>query len=206
MWGGGPPTAVRACRQVGAALDEALRATIDAFVKEQTDDLVQKSRRDSLTGLLNHRSFYDELNRELKVAERTGRACSVVILDLDRFKEVNDQLGHRVGDRLLVAWAEKLTHRLRESDTVSRYGGDEFAAILPNADKLSTETLLAGLASEPVHLDDLGLRATEGFKRSVVRISWGIAESPVDGTTAADLVETADSRLLLVKRQAAPQA
>lgn len=196
--------AVGACQQLGAALDEALRATIGAFVEAQTDDLRQKSRRDSLTGLLNHRSFYDELDRELKMASRTGRPLSVVILDLDRFKGINDQLGHRVGDRVLVAWAEKLTSRLRETDIVSRYGGDEFAAILPFADRKSTETLLEGLSREPVRLDALGLRTTEGTERTAVRVSWGIAESPADGTTSVNLVEKADARLLEVKKRSRP--
>ena len=194
--------AVDVGRKLGTSLDAALRETIGAFVEQETEDLVEASRRDGLTGLLNHRSFYDELNRELRAAGRTGRPLSVAIFDLDRFKDVNDQLGHRAGDKVLTAWAEKLTARFRESDIVSRYGGDEFAAILPGADRKSAETLLEGLAMEPVKIADvLDGEDAAGFPRSVIRASWGVAESPPDGTTVAELIETADRRLFKLKRR-----
>ncbi len=194
--------AVDVGRRLGTSLDTALRETIGAFVEQETEDLVEASRRDGLTGLLNHRSFHDELNRELRAASRSGRPLSVAIFDLDRFKDVNDQLGHRAGDKVLVAWADKLSARFRESDFVSRYGGDEFAAILPGADRVSAETLLEGLAMEPVSIEDaLEGDDTAGFQRSVIRASWGVAEYPPDGTTVAELIETADRRLFKLKRR-----
>ncbi len=110
------------------------------FVKTLAD-------KDSLTLLYNHGAFHAKLNIELERAARYGRALSVIMLDLDSFKEINDAYGHIVGDRILVMTAGVLCAHLRKSDVAARYGGDEFAVILPETDLAATATIAGRIAA-----------------------------------------------------------
>ena len=103
------------------------------------------ANQDSLTGLFNRRRFAEELSREVAVARRSGAEGAVVILDLDRFKEVNDSLGHLAGDMVLIRVADSLRARLRATDTLARLGGDEFAVVLPSCAPDEAERVAAGL-------------------------------------------------------------
>ena len=100
---------------------------------------------DPLTGLINRRRFEEELERELTAAKRYDRAGAVLVLDLDNFKYVNDTHGHSAGDDLIVSVSALLRRRLRESDTLSRIGGDEFAVILPDCSARQAEIAANGL-------------------------------------------------------------
>jgi diguanylate cyclase (GGDEF)-like protein len=104
------------------------------------------ANHDSLSGLFNRRRFMEELSREIAVAQRSGEPGAVLMLDLDRFKDINDSLGHMAGDSLLTRVAGQLRERLRSTDTLARLGGDEFAVVLPGcpigrAEKVATEIL-----------------------------------------------------------------
>nr|WP_207161478.1 diguanylate cyclase [Rhabdochromatium marinum] len=98
--------------------------------------------KDSLTGLLKHARIKESLVRELARAQRTERALSVAMLDIDHFKKVNDTYGHAIGDRVILALAHLLKQRLRKSDSIGRYGGEEFVVILPNSDLPMAQNVL----------------------------------------------------------------
>ncbi len=131
----------------GFVLDvDAARREVDAYAEhldirdaEQTRNLRELSTRDSLTGLYNHRAFYDYLDRELAVAERHVLPLSLVYLDLDGLKEINDTLGHQEGDSVLAAAGMAILDTVRKIDIPCRYGGDEFCLILPRTDVAAAE-------------------------------------------------------------------
>lgn len=154
--------------------------------------------RDSLTDLYNHRYFQEELAREVERAQRYGQPLSVLMLDVDRFKDVNDTYGHMMGDTLLSYVAQALASRLRSSDVAARYGGDEFAVILPETDETQAIAVAEKLGSA-VSAD----RRWQGalLENLGVGISFGVATFPGDGRTADDLLGAADRRLYGAKRR-----
>jgi diguanylate cyclase (GGDEF)-like protein len=107
---------------------------------------------DALTGLFNRRRFEEELDHHIALGRRYGMNGALLLLDLDDFKRVNDEFGHRSGDRVLTAVAVVLTHRLRESDVVARFGGDEFAVLMP-VGGVPEATALAELLAAAINAD-----------------------------------------------------
>jgi len=143
---------------------------------------------DSLTGLFNHAYFLKALEREVKRAKRYGLRVSLVMLDLDDFKEVNDTRGHREGDRVLVKTAGIILESLRESDVGARYGGEEFAMVLPDTDRNGAHVVAERVRD----------RVEQHFHRSKKRnvtISGGIACFPDDATDVEALLQKADEAL-----------
>ncbi len=155
--------------------------------------IAQLARFDPLTGLANRTLFREALDDELGRARRGGRDCALLFVDLDRFKQVNDSLGHVAGDRLLREVAARLTRLIPEGAQIGRLGGDEFAIILPDATARKAEALarhvVAALA-EPFVID--GARARIGA-------SVGYALGPGDGDTVELLLKSADLALYEVK-------
>jgi diguanylate cyclase (GGDEF)-like protein len=149
---------------------------------------------DSLTGLPNRRQFSERLTEAIDAARADGDSVAVVLLDLDRFKEVNDTLGHPSGDRLLKEVAARLLGDVRDTDTVARLGGDEYAILLPgvagpDVARAKAEDLLAGVA-RPYAIDGLTLE---------VDGSIGIALYPHHGNDAATLMQRADVAMYAAK-------
>jgi len=137
----------------------------DITRRKQAEELVKKlAFQDTLTGLPNRRLFHDRLVLALNQAKRNRERFAVMMIDLDRFKVVNDTLGHYVGDMLIQSVGQRLTNLLRKGDTVARIGGDEFILLLPslgridNADRIAEKIVSA--FNEPFFLDDHEVRIT----------------------------------------------
>ncbi len=174
----------------------ALLATVaDITERKQVEEKIRHlAGHDALTGLPNRALFQDRLGQALATAERNGKQVAVLFLDLDHFKDVNDTLGHPAGDQLLVKVAERLLDCARRSDTVARFGGDEFAIIAAGADQPRGATMLAARVIEslrrPYVIDGQQLR---------LGTSIGITVAPVDGSDPDKLLRNADLALYRAK-------
>jgi diguanylate cyclase (GGDEF)-like protein len=153
-----------------------------------------RAEQDALTGLRNHGSF----QRELGEAVEAGQPFAVLMLDLDEFKAFNDALGHPAGDALLVEIARSMTSATRDGDRLYRYGGDEFAAILPDADRVIAHEI-AERIQRVVRASAETTAGTTPDSRPVVTVSAGVACFPDDGRTKDELVTVADRALFQVK-------
>lgn len=162
--------------------------------------LHHQALHDALTDLPNRRLLHDRLEYALARAKRNQRPVAVLMLDLDRFKDVNDTLGHQHGDQVLRDVARCLTSLLRSSDTIGRLGGDEFAIVLPDTDLVAARTISAKIDNE--------LRAGLVVNETVfyVRASIGIAVSPDHGTDSPTLLRHADVAMYAAKRGQTPAA
>jgi diguanylate cyclase (GGDEF)-like protein len=151
--------------------------------------------RDQLTGFFNHRFLYERLGEEIVRARRGRRPLSLLMIDVDDFKLVNDTFGHQFGDRCLVALAQVVRSTLRASDVPARYGGDEFAVILPETTEegaaVAAQRIIAELAANPVVADGRG--------PVPVDVSIGIATLGPTTRTPAEMVEGADASMYAAK-------
>jgi diguanylate cyclase (GGDEF)-like protein len=159
-------------------------------------DLAEQAIRDDLTGLYNRRHLMRALEAELARAERIGGPLSVVLLDIDLFKSVNDRFGHGVGDELLVAIAGVLSAAARQGDTVARYGGEEFVVLLPGTTpeqaRNRAQEWRRRCAAASVRTEQGPLGAT---------FSAGVACFPESGTSSAVLLHAADKALYRAKAE-----
>jgi diguanylate cyclase (GGDEF)-like protein len=146
---------------------------------------------DPLTGLSNRREFTRALDAEISRTSRTGRPFSVVLLDLDGLKLINDRFGHRAGDRAIRRVANALRVTRRVTDTAGRIGGDEFAVLLPESDHAHAVLFLERVRA-----------LLAGHRRSgMITVSGGVATHPRDGHTAEALLDRADGALYVEKRR-----
>jgi diguanylate cyclase (GGDEF)-like protein/PAS domain S-box-containing protein len=194
---GGRPVGVQAiCRDITA------RKQADLELRRLSELNRHQSLHDHLTGLPNRVSFGQQVEHAISVADTDGSQLAVLLMDLDRFKEINDTLGHRYGDLLLVELSRRLESVLRRSDTVARLGGDEFGILVrqlseSEADlEQALERILAALDS-PFQVDGLPLH---------VEASIGIARFPAQGRDVDLLLQRADVAMYLAKETGTPHA
>jgi diguanylate cyclase (GGDEF)-like protein len=149
----------------------------------------QLAATDPLTGLANYRRLVDVLESEIERSGRTGRGFSVMLLDLDGLKIINDQHGHPVGSRALRRLAEVLRVHSRSMDTPARYGGDEFALVLPETGEQAAQSAAFRIRE----------RLATQAERPKLSVSVGVAVYPQHGTTADRLLISADRALYAMK-------
>jgi diguanylate cyclase (GGDEF)-like protein len=163
-------------------------------LRRQSAHNAHQARHDSLTGLPNRDAFYEAVDAAIASALADGPRAAAMIIDLDRFKEVNDTLGHHSGDELLRQVAARLREALRESDVLARLGGDEFAVLVPTVATVEQATQVAdrvrGALEQPFELQDIVVH---------VGASVGIALAPDHGRSAEQLLQRADVAMYLAK-------
>ncbi len=165
-------------------------------IRRQEEQLVHLATHDPLTGLHNRREFSAILERHLLSVKRYGGQGAILWMDLDGFKEINDGLGHKVGDELLASIAHRMKSTIRESDVLARLGGDEFAILYPNVDSTQAEIaatrLLEAIRQHTANIQGQAIRTTA---------SIGIVVFPKHGTQPTELLMQADVAMYRAKKQ-----
>jgi len=182
------------------AKTQETRRLIDAFnemhhlINLRQSELEHRAMHDALTSLPNRALLFDHIEHDIQLAHRAGQEISLMVIDLDRFKEVNDTLGHNIGDKFLIEVGARFTKELRETDTVARLGGDEFSILIPNMGrdgaKKVAEKIINAL-KKPIKIDEFELPCSA---------SVGISTYPADGDNAQALLQHADVAMYIAKR------
>nr|WP_315249615.1 EAL domain-containing protein [uncultured Duganella sp.] len=162
--------------------------------KQFEEELMHLARHDALTGLANRTLLLDRVAQAIAQARRSGNQVAMLFLDLDRFKTINDSLGHDAGDRVVVEVGRRLKHAVRDADTVARFGGDEFIVLLP---ELPNEDIAAGLAQKILNalFEPMLIQGHE----LAPACSVGISLYPRDGADGKTLLKNADAALYQAK-------
>lgn len=176
---------------------EACHLSLIAIERKYTEEKMQRQASyDALTGLPNRRLFGNRLREEIIKSDRSGENVALLFIDLDHFKDVNDTLGHEVGDQLLLEASQRIQHSVRESDTVARLGGDEFVVVLPEVADIAH----LGQVAQSV-IDSLTQPFQLARHAAHISASIGIASYPMDADSADVLVGCADKAMYAAKEQ-----
>lgn len=177
---------------------EELLARIKVIINRM-DSFYELSMRDELTDAFNRRYFNERLEEEVHRAKRNGRPFSVIILDIDSFKQINDNYGHKAGDELLIQFVRFLQSRLRKSDLIARLGGDEFVLLLPDTESEKSFLLVERLRKS---LEETMFFFKQNCSGEVIRttMSAGISCCPHHSDEASKLLHLADNALYSAKK------
>jgi diguanylate cyclase (GGDEF)-like protein len=170
--------------------------SMSAWLKGHIHDLNQLANKDGLTGLYNHRFLQEKLDEEFRRFTRSNDLFSLVMVDIDLFKTINDTYGHKSGDVVLKHVAEVLKDNLRESDWVARYGGEEFLIFLYGADKRAAFQVIEKVR---MAIERCSMLLPQHDRIVHVNISCGISSCPFDGSAKDELIQKADSALYRAK-------
>lgn len=183
---------------------DAVQQDVDARVRERTRALEEANRRltqlaatDGLTGLHNHRYLQEHLVLEVERSLRTGIPLGMLMVDVDHFRQYNNRFGHQTGDEVLRRVARLIAEHRRVNDVVARYGGEEFALLLINADHRVASNIGERLRAR---VEAERFPQTHELPGGMLTISVGVASCPMDGTSAASLLQAADSALFRAKQ------
>jgi diguanylate cyclase (GGDEF)-like protein len=180
--------------RLAPAVEQGLRDSAERRERlREAERVTYLAFHDELTDLPNRTLLHDRVRQALLEAKREKRPLSMLVLDLDGFKDINDSLGHHAGDRVLQIVAARLRTTLRQSDTVARLGGDEFAVLLPSTDATGAELAAAKI------LQELEMPMTLESRPAFVRGSIGIAAFPEHGTGEQELLQKADIAMYVAK-------
>jgi diguanylate cyclase (GGDEF)-like protein len=170
-----------------------LVALVAGILRKQAGEVLRFAHTDPLTGLANRRALRQALDREVARAMRYGHPCAVLVLEIDRFKSVNDRFGHLAGDEALRRVAATLLASCRASDLLVRFGGDEFVVVMPYTSLDEGQRV-----GDRIRRDIEEFTLLRGFQ---LTLSAGLAVYPEDGQTSRDLIEAADRAMYRVKRR-----
>jgi diguanylate cyclase (GGDEF)-like protein len=188
------PISQNEVRMLTMLANQAGLAIENSRLYEQT---IMQAHTDSLCNLWNHGYFQSELSRELKLAQRDHLPLSILMIDIDNFKPYNDNLGHQAGDRALHELSMILREASRKGDCTCRYGGEEFAIILPRTDKKAAFSLAERIRKI---VEEYRFKHEEVIPSKRFTISIGIATYPEDASDKDELIAKADSALYEAKR------
>jgi len=181
---------------IGYAQDISARKKVETELQEKKDTLYYQAHHDALTGLANRVLFNDRLEHGLQKAKRYNNILALLFIDLDRFKEINDSLGHSVGDKVLQAVTKLLSASIRQKDTLARLGGDEFTVIMEDLvhgeDASQLAQKIINILSEPLIIEEHEL---------YISSSIGISLYPNDGATSQNLLKFADAAMYKAKNE-----
>lgn len=179
---------------LGAYADITAQKEAISAIQTARDELGYQAQHDPLTDLPNRVLYMDRLNHAMQKAVRSHNKLAVVFIDLDRFKQINDSLGHDTGDEIIQMLGKRLSTMLRDEDTIARFGGDEFAVLLEDITEISAATEIVNkiikMMDEPFDIDEHHLHLT---------LSAGISIYPDDGGTAEILIRNADTAMYRAK-------
>jgi diguanylate cyclase (GGDEF)-like protein len=173
------------------------QATLSIENVDLHETVQQQAVTDELTGLFNVRQFHSRLDNEIERAERFGQPMSLVMLDIDKFKSVNDTYGHQQGDRVLVEVARVLRRLSRDVDLPARYGGEEMAVVLPQTDLRGAEL---GAERMRAAIEGMQIQRLDGGGLLPITASFGVASFPSQAADKTSLIAAADAALYRAKR------
>lgn len=175
-----------------------MELALDTYFHSDRQELTRMANHDALTGLPNRYLLSDRIEQAIHQAHREESKMAVLFIDLDRFKNINDSLGHSVGDGVISAVSSRFSESLREGDTIARLGGDEFVVVLASVER---DENIATVARKL--LDSIEQPITANMVELFVTASIGIAVFPLDGKNQKDLLKNADAAMYLAKQEGA---